>query len=160
MFSLVSRLPSMSSASGFPPLFGHFVGTSRLSDSPTTCMLDFWLMAFSSRPTHNFVAGVDGVSRFSRVEFPCMPGGDRLFLIGASPLAVLYPEKLHFCWASFLGQVNPASRRPLALRHHFTSIRLWEGLPPPSCRTCSAHKERAGRSTGPLVFSWLDRFRR
>src|SRR2546422_885560 len=74
MFSLVSRLPSMSSASGFPPLFGHFVGTSRLSDSPTTCMLDFWLMAFSSRPTHNFVSGVDGVSRFSRVEFPCMPG--------------------------------------------------------------------------------------
>src|SRR5208282_6653940 len=75
MFSLVDRLPSMPSADGSPPLFGHFVGTSRPSDSPPTCMLDFGLMAFFNRPTALFAAGVDGVSRFSRVEFPCMPGG-------------------------------------------------------------------------------------
>src|SRR6267378_2454928 len=57
MFSLVGRLPSMPSASGFPLLFGHFVGTSRPSDFPSTCML-----------------GVDGTSRFSHVKFPCMLG--------------------------------------------------------------------------------------
>jgi hypothetical protein len=34
----------------------------------------FWLMAFSSRPAYFHFSGVDGVSRFSRVEFPCMPG--------------------------------------------------------------------------------------
>jgi hypothetical protein len=64
----------MPSASGFPSLFGHFVGTVRPSDSPSTCMLDFWFMTFSNRPAHATAAGVDGVSRFSRMEFPCMPG--------------------------------------------------------------------------------------
>ena len=72
MFSLVGCLPSMPSAGGCPPLFGHFVGTIQPSDSPTACMLDFRLMAFSNRPTTS--TGTDGVSRFSRVEFPCMPG--------------------------------------------------------------------------------------
>src|SRR6266849_7815409 len=74
MFSLVGRLPSMPSANGFPLLFGHFVGTVRPSDSPSTCMLDFWFMTFSNRPAHEIVTGVAGVSRFSRVEFPCMLG--------------------------------------------------------------------------------------
>ena len=72
MFSLVGRLPS--SANGFPLLFGHFVGTVRPSDSPATCMLDFWFMTFSNRPAHEVVTGVAGVSRFSGVEFPCMLG--------------------------------------------------------------------------------------
>src|ERR1700746_51271 len=74
MFSLIGRLPPPPSASDFPPLFGHFVGTVRPSDSPTTFMLDFWLMAFSSRPAYFHFSGDDGASRFSRVEFPCMPG--------------------------------------------------------------------------------------
>ena len=37
-------------------------------------MLDFRLMAFSSRPATISVTGADGVSRFSRVEFSYMPG--------------------------------------------------------------------------------------
>src|SRR5882757_6849871 len=74
MFSLVGRLPSMPSASGLPLLFAHFVGTSRPSDFPSTCMLDFWITSFSNRPVHNCVSGVDGTSRFSRVKFPRMPG--------------------------------------------------------------------------------------
>ena len=73
MFSLVGRLPSMS-AGVFSPLFGHFAGTTRPSDSPSTCMLDFWFMTFSNRPAHEIVTGVAGVSRFSRMEFPCMLG--------------------------------------------------------------------------------------
>src|ERR1700730_494717 len=64
----------MPSASGFPLLFGHFVGTSRPSDFPSTCMLDFWITSFSNRPVHNCVSGVDGTSRFSHVKFPCMLG--------------------------------------------------------------------------------------
>src|SRR5439155_335992 len=56
------------------PLFGHFVGTTRPSDSPSTCMLAVGLKAFANRPAASAPAGVAGVSRFSRVEFPCMPG--------------------------------------------------------------------------------------
>jgi hypothetical protein len=74
MFSLVGCLPSMSSAGGCPPLFGHFDGTTQPSDSPPAYMLDSRLMAFSNRPAASSVAGADGVSRFSRVEFPCMLG--------------------------------------------------------------------------------------
>jgi hypothetical protein len=64
----------MPSASGFSLLFEHFVGSTRPSDFPTTCMLDSWFMTFSNRPAHVIVTGVAGVSRFSRVEFPCMLG--------------------------------------------------------------------------------------
>src|ERR1700730_2946957 len=64
----------MPSASGFPLLFGHFVGTARPSDFPSTCMLDFWITSFSNRPVHNCVSGVDGTSPFSRVKFPFLPG--------------------------------------------------------------------------------------
>ena len=74
VFSLVGRLPSMPSAGGCPPLFEHFVGTSRPSDSPSTCMVDFELMPFSTRRAASFATRAGGVSRFSRVEFPCMPG--------------------------------------------------------------------------------------
>jgi hypothetical protein len=73
-FSLADRLPSAPSADGFPSLFGHFAGTTRPSDSPPTFLLDLWLIAFSNRPVHYFVSGIDGVSRFSRAEFPCMQG--------------------------------------------------------------------------------------
>src|SRR2546429_5881284 len=65
VFSLAGRLPSMPSASGYPLLFGHFVGTVRPSDFPSTCMLDFWITSFSNRPAHDCVSGVDGTSRRS-----------------------------------------------------------------------------------------------
>src|SRR6266403_4960567 len=52
---------------------------------------------------------------------------NRLFFMGASPLVVLYPEKLTYRWTSFRGQVSvsaqhgacsPPCRRPwLALRY-------------------------------------------
>src|ERR1700687_4085598 len=80
----------MPSASGFPLLFGHFVGTSRPSDFPSTCMLDFWITSFSNRPVHNCVSGLDGTSRLSRVKFPCMPGvSDRAEPDGCSDCAPL-----------------------------------------------------------------------
>jgi len=74
MFSLVGRLPSMPSADGCPSLFGHFVGTTQPSDSPPTCIMDFGLMPFSIRRTGRPMVRIDGVSRFSRVEYPDMPG--------------------------------------------------------------------------------------
>src|SRR4051795_12695331 len=74
MFSLAGCLPSAPSVGSCPPLFGHFDGTTQPSDSPPTCMLDSWLTAFSNRPAASSTADVDGVSRFSRVEFPCMQG--------------------------------------------------------------------------------------
>src|ERR1035438_5838936 len=43
-----------------------------LYDSPLPYLEDLWLIAFSSRPA--LPAGSNGVSRFSRMEFPCMPG--------------------------------------------------------------------------------------
>ena len=73
MFSLVSGLPSTTSAGGLPPLFGCFVGTMPLYDSPPPCMRDLSLIAFSLRPAL-LLAGGNGVSRFSRMEFLCMPG--------------------------------------------------------------------------------------
>jgi hypothetical protein len=50
VFSLVSGLPSTTSAGGCPLLFGCFAGTMPLYDSPLPCMEDLWLIAFSSRP--------------------------------------------------------------------------------------------------------------
>src|SRR5262249_6933494 len=40
---------------------------------------------------------------------------------------------------------TPPRGDALALRSHFTSIRLCRGLAPPGCRTCSAHGKPAGR---------------
>jgi hypothetical protein len=74
VFSLVGRLPSAPSTDGVPPLFGHFAGSTRPSDSLPTFILDLWLITFSNRPVHSFVAGVDRASQFSRVKFPCMRG--------------------------------------------------------------------------------------
>jgi hypothetical protein len=43
---------------------------------------------------------------------------------------------------------DAASRRhPCASLAPFTSTRVGRGLSPPSCRTCSAHKEKAARSS-------------
>ena len=38
---------------------------------------------------------------------------------------------------------TPPRGDALALRSHFTSIRLCRGLAPPGCRTCSAHHSAA-----------------
>ena len=75
MFSLVDGLPSRPSAGALPPpLFGPFVGTTPSSDSPGTCTLAVRLMAFANRPANSHSTGIPGVSRFSRVEYPNMPG--------------------------------------------------------------------------------------
>src|SRR6516162_4406959 len=49
MFSLVSVLPSTTSAGGLPLLFGCFAGTIPLYDSPPPYMWVLWLIAFSHR---------------------------------------------------------------------------------------------------------------
>src|SRR5207245_6498408 len=55
-----------------PPLFGHFAGSTPLSDSLPTFMSRLWLITFLDRSAHSFVSGIGRVSRFSRVEVPCM----------------------------------------------------------------------------------------
>src|SRR5260370_9401023 len=57
VFSLASGLSSTTSAGGLPPLFGCFVGTTPLYDSPGAsarppCMKDLPLIAFSLRPAY------------------------------------------------------------------------------------------------------------
>jgi len=46
---------------------------------------------------------------------------------------------------------TPPHGGALALRYHFTSIRLWRGLSPPSCRTCSAYQKKEGGWHRPLL---------
>ena len=72
---LVALLPSADSAANpyASTLFARFVGTTRPSDSPQTCMSTLRLLAFFDRPTPPSSVGVCGVSRFSRMEFPHMP---------------------------------------------------------------------------------------
>jgi hypothetical protein len=50
VFSLVNGLPSATSADGSPLLFGCFVGTTPLYDSPRPYMRGLPLIAFSLRP--------------------------------------------------------------------------------------------------------------
>ena len=73
-FFLASALPSMPSAGRTAPLFGHFVGTTALSDSPQAFVLGLWLIAFSNRSARYCLTDTYGVSRFSRMECPSMPG--------------------------------------------------------------------------------------
>jgi len=95
MFSLIDRLPSMPSASGCPPLFGHFDGNTRPSDSPPTLMSDFRPKAFSNRPV--VATGVDGVSGSRAWSFPaCLgsqtarsPRGTRVIAPSMWPSALL-----------------------------------------------------------------------
>ena len=49
MFSLIPGLPSPTSASGCPLLFGWFIGTIPESDSSETCLSAVWHNAFSDR---------------------------------------------------------------------------------------------------------------
>src|ERR1039457_4952741 len=52
VFSLVSGLPSATSAGDGSLLFGCFAGTTPLYDSPPPCAWDLSLIAFSHRPVY------------------------------------------------------------------------------------------------------------
>jgi hypothetical protein len=52
----------------------RFAGTSRPSDSLPTFVLDFWFMHLLQPARLLHCSGADRASRFSRAEFPCMPG--------------------------------------------------------------------------------------
>ena len=77
-FPLIALLPSADSAANAscaPALFARFVGTTRPSDSPQTCMSTLRLLAFFNRPALTSSVGVCRASRFSRMELPHMPRG-------------------------------------------------------------------------------------
>ena len=70
----VARLPgSVSAAKDLSSLFERFVGSTCSSDSPLAFMLVVRLIAFSSRSAL-LLPDTNGVSRFSRMRFPDMPG--------------------------------------------------------------------------------------
>ena len=72
MFPLASPLSSTASAAGCPALFGAFAGNTGLSDSPRPCISGFGLgLPWASRPLISWSGG-RGISRFSRMEVPCM----------------------------------------------------------------------------------------
>ena len=74
-FPLVDPLPSTDSAAAdWPTLFVCFVGTMRSSDSPTTCMPDVGLEAFSGRSLPLTVKDGVGVSQFSARSFHTCSG--------------------------------------------------------------------------------------
>src|SRR5215469_2555660 len=113
MFSLVGRLPSMPSAGvQLPPLFGHFAGTTQPSDSLPTFMSRSWLITLLDRPVHSFVTGANRVSRFSRVEVPCISGVfDLAGPVGArdiAPTSVAFPpnrQRRHPDFTPFRGSI-------------------------------------------------------
>ena len=72
---LSGRLPSLHALRrGCPPLFGPFDGSTQPSDSHRRAC---WTPGSCTSPTSParrlFAKGTGGVSRFSRVELPCMP---------------------------------------------------------------------------------------
>ena len=104
-----------------PPLFGHFVGTTVLSDSPPACVLVSSLIAFSSR-SGVLLPDACGVSRFSRMEFPGMPGvsdcagfmnvsrlSSPMMLPSASPNSVGTPDEMDFA-AQYPACLSPCQR--------------------------------------------------
>jgi hypothetical protein len=65
-------LPSIDSAAGVPVLFANFVGTTRSSDFPETCISAVPPEAFSDRSTIALlqaIVEISGISRFSRLKF-------------------------------------------------------------------------------------------
>ena len=74
MFSLISGLPSTPSASGDPPLFGCFKGTTPESDFFTACMSVVWFWAFTDRPGGWLPSGAAKISRFSCIQFLSVHG--------------------------------------------------------------------------------------
>jgi hypothetical protein len=74
MFSLIPGLPSPTSASGCPPLFGWFIGTIPESDSSETCLSAVRRKAFSDRSRLWLSREDSEVSRFSCMLFLCVRG--------------------------------------------------------------------------------------
>ena len=74
MFSLISGLPSTPSASGDPPVFGCFMGTTPESDFFTACMSVVWFWAFTDRPVGWLPSGAAKISRFSCLQFLSVHG--------------------------------------------------------------------------------------
>ena len=74
MFSLIPGLPSPTSASGCPLLFGWFIGTIPESDSSETCLSAVWHNAFSDRSRLWLSREASEVSRFSCMLFLSVRG--------------------------------------------------------------------------------------
>ena len=72
VFPLASPLPSTASAAARPALFGGFAGTTGLSDFPRSCISG--LRPWPSRAARPAISatGERGISRFPRMEIPCM----------------------------------------------------------------------------------------
>ena len=116
VFSLASGLPSTASANDVSLLFGCFVGSTPLYDSPLPCMRDLPLIAFSLRPA--LLAGGCGVSRFSRMEFLYVPG---VFDSAGSPACSRFRTGRFAFWfvrhhrhpgSRYFGAPYPARRYP------------------------------------------------
>ena len=127
-----------------PPLFGHFAGTTQPSDSLPTFMPRLWLITFLDRPAHNFVSGTDRVSRFSRVEVPCMSGVfDLAGPVGARdivPTGVAFPmnkQGRHPDFPSFRGSI-PRLHVPLSTLH--AQPRDWSRMTRGRCGSLGLHR--------------------
>jgi hypothetical protein len=101
-------------------LFGHFVGITRPCDSLPTFLSRLWLITFLDRPAHSFVSGAGRVSRFSRVEVPCMSGVfDLAGPVGArdiAPTSIAFPpnrQRRHPDFQIFRGSI-PLLHVPLS----------------------------------------------
>ena len=132
VFSLARPLPSIPSAAACAALFGDFVGTTGLSDSPRPSIIGLRPPAFPMRPTSLHVrVGSEGVSRFSRRKIP-------LVLWGLRPRGVS-TEYL----ASDIDLGRCGLPRWLSLRRHpgFPSVLRFHGPPARAypCRTLHRH---------------------
>ena len=72
VFPLARPLSSTASATDFPVLFRGFAGTTGLSDFPEPCIIGLRPPGLSDAARRATLAGDPGISRFSRMEFPCM----------------------------------------------------------------------------------------
>ena len=72
VFPSASPLSSTASAAGRPALFGGFAGTTGLSDFPRSFISGLRPQPSLSGPLGDQPAGERGISRFSRMEIPCM----------------------------------------------------------------------------------------
>jgi len=74
MFPVASPLPSISSATGCPALFGNFFGTTELSDFLYPCIVGVCPWDFPDAACDFSAPGGHRISRFSSKVFPYMPG--------------------------------------------------------------------------------------
>src|SRR5208283_3927791 len=70
--SLISALPSTTSAEAQASLFGSFIGTMATCDSSEACLSGLWLFTFPDRSRSDRDA--PEVSRFSCMQFLSVPG--------------------------------------------------------------------------------------